>query len=333
MPETVPVHRLRPDIYEGMEDQIVEMFREILFQPLVDVLKQETSGTVMVLENAPVDLVLKAIREGKLQYAQGVFSGTYTARLAVALRALGAEFDARSKVYRVSQGKVPGAIVAEASAYQDKAKRIHQAIDRTLNDIVTGLETKVAGKSLDASNVFVDIEDGFAPAAKALEVNPKLNPDKKTELERRYTDNVKLAVNDFTKKQVLMLHKEVEKNATEGYRFDKLTEAIRNRYGIAQRHAKFLARNETSIFMSTYREQRFQQAGVRRYIWVTSHDSRVRPAIGLTAREKQLAGNHRELDGHAFFFNDPPIVDKNTGRRANPGMDYNCRCIAKPILE
>jgi uncharacterized protein with gpF-like domain len=46
---------------------------------------------------------------------------------------------------------------------------------------------------------------------------------------------------------------------------------------------------------------------------------------------------HRELgamseSGTVFKYSEPPIVDVRTGRRANPGEDFQCRCTANPII-
>lgn len=71
--------------------------------------------------------------------------------------------------------------------------------------------------------------------------------------------------------------------------------------------------------VSSYRELRYKDIGVSKYEWSTSRDVRVRP-------------DHRALNGQIFDWEHPPIVNKQTGKRANPGEDYNCRCLAVPVL-
>jgi SPP1 gp7 family putative phage head morphogenesis protein len=54
-------------------------------------------------------------------------------------------------------------------------------------------------------------------------------------------------------------------------------------------------------------------------MWSTSHDRRVRDS-------------HKELNGRVFTWDNPPIVDPARGRRAHPGQDYGCRCVAVPVM-
>ena len=72
---------------------------------------------------------------------------------------------------------------------------------------------------------------------------------------------------------------------------------------------------------------RQESAGVKEYIWRSSGDERVRAC-------------HRELDGKTFRYDDPPAMwymtkrgKIYTGRHCNPGEDYQCRCVAKPVFD
>ena len=62
----------------------------------------------------------------------------------------------------------------------------------------------------------------------------------------------------------------VATNAKAGYRFDSLVDRIQNRYSVTKNKAEFLAQNETSIYTSKVREQRFGDVGVTEYIWQSS---------------------------------------------------------------
>ena len=42
---------------------------------------------------------------------------------------------------------------------------------------------------------------------------------------------------------------------------------------------------------------------------------------------------HLRLNGKTFRWDDPPVVNSNTGERGHPGMDRHCRCYAEPVPE
>lgn len=60
-------------------------------------------------------------------------------------------------------------------------------------------------------------------------------------------------------------------------------------------------------------------AGIRRYRWNTQADERVRL-------------DHALLHETIQRWDKPPIVHRMSGRRAHPGLDYQCRCFAVPLL-
>jgi SPP1 gp7 family putative phage head morphogenesis protein len=118
---------------------------------------------------------------------------------------------------------------------------------------------------------------------------------------------------------VSALREKVEKSFIAGQRAESLEDFIKDRFSVSENKSRFLARQEMSLASSKFRENRYKQAGVQYYKWSTSKDERVRDS-------------HAELDGRIFNFDDPPIVDKATGSRANPGEWFNCRCVAIPVI-
>ena len=105
----------------------------------------------------------------------------------------------------------------------------------------------------------------------------------------------------------------------EGYRAERMEQVIRNEYGVSRNKARFLARTETALLVSKYREENYKEAGVNYYRWSSSQDQRVRPL-------------HRKLNGQIFAWNDPPIIDERRGKKGNPGEIWGCRCVSVPIL-
>ena len=102
-----------------------------------------------------------------------------------------------------------------------------------------------------------------------------------------------------------------------GQRFESLAETIEKIGGITARRAKFIARDQTAKMSSAFNEIRQVGAGIKKYVWSTSHDERVRPL-------------HNQMNGEVVAWNDPREVD---GERVHPGQAPRCRCVALPVLE
>ncbi len=329
MKTLAPLH-LKPSYWTATERAVLKIIREVIFEPLVEIIRSVNSRTeIMVASNALPDATLvKALRSGRVQYQNGVFSGEFSASISTALKRLGARFNERSRVWVADISKVPTWVKAEAAGYAIRASEAHALLNRKLSEILQHLDAAVDVRNVDADHTIKAFEDGFEARARQLAIEPVLTEESRKRLAAEYTDNLKLYVKKFSGEEIHKLREIVQGNANEGYRFDKLIPDLQKRYGISARKAKFLARQETAIYMSKYHEQRYREAGVGRYIWSTSHDAKVRPALGTHGTD-----NHRVLEGRIFEFSKPPIVDTATGRRKNPGQDYNCRCTPIPILD
>lgn len=98
-------------------------------------------------------------------------------------------------------------------------------------------------------------------------------------------------------------------------RVETLITDVQERFSVSDNRAQLIARDQVGKFNSQLTRVRQEGLGVNGYTWSTSRDQRVRH-------------DHAELEGRSFLYSDPPIVDVRTGRRANPGEDFQCRCQA-----
>lgn len=95
-----------------------------------------------------------------------------------------------------------------------------------------------------------------------------------------------------------------------------LAKDLTKQFGVADRRAKVIARDQLATLNSDLNRIRHEQAGVTTYEWSTSHDERVRPL-------------HRSLDGRRYKYGE------STGAEGGlpPGQPIMCRCVARAIVE
>ncbi len=108
-------------------------------------------------------------------------------------------------------------------------------------------------------------------------------------------------------------------DSNEGMHANDMAKLIQAETGTTASHARLLARDQTLKFNGDLTKHRQTAAGITKYEWSTSNDDRVRPM-------------HRALDGQVFEWDSPPVVSKD-GRTEPPGLDYQCRCVAIPIID
>lgn len=106
----------------------------------------------------------------------------------------------------------------------------------------------------------------------------------------------------------------------EGRSVKDIAKLLQEQLGYSKSRAELTARDQTLKLYGQIQQERQEKAGITRYVWTTSQDERVRP-------------DHADLDGTVQAWDDPPIVDQRTGRKAHPGGDYSCRCTAVPLLD
>lgn len=93
-----------------------------------------------------------------------------------------------------------------------------------------------------------------------------------------------------------------------------LVQQIKDIGKTTEKRAAFIARDQSSKLNAALTQARHEEVGIKKYMWSTSGDERVRES-------------HTEKDGKVFEYANPPA---DTG---HPGHDFNCRCVAIPVLD
>ena len=117
----------------------------------------------------------------------------------------------------------------------------------------------------------------------------------------------------------------VYNGVTSGQNYTQIAKQIAGRkdissvFGKLDNRVKLIARNERSTINAQITKKRQEELGIKRAVWRTSDDERVRPCHAIrNGKEYDISkGLYSSCDGKTLF----------------PGEEINCRCIAIPKIE
>lgn len=105
----------------------------------------------------------------------------------------------------------------------------------------------------------------------------------------------------------------------EGRRWESVRADLVDRYGIDDRHAEVIARDQIGKLNGSISRETQRAAGVGLYVWRATSDSRTRES-------------HRAVDGLVWSWSSPPPGTGPYGEAAHPGQAIQCRCGAEPVI-
>jgi len=120
-------------------------------------------------------------------------------------------------------------------------------------------------------------------------------------------------------KQTLQLGDLFKSAQAQGIRHEELITQVQEIVGTGKSRATLIARDQTVKHNAATQQAQAKAAGITRYRWTITRDEATRPM-------------HRALDGKEFSYAQPPVTNKNGDHNA-PGEDFQCRCLASPIID
>jgi len=271
--------------------------------------------------NAKTSYLVQALRSGKLQYVEGFFIGPLNSNLSKELRGIGAVYNKVKKAYKLELSHLPQDIVLAITEGNIIEKKKLRDVEDTLR-AMEGQKIQVGDIKPLFDKTLEGLSKQFTATTKKAtgkELGIPLREDLVEKLKDDYTENLDLYIQKWHDEQIMRLRQKVSSNVQQGFRAENLIQDIQAEKKVSYNKAKFLAKQETSLMVSKYRQVRYEDAGINQYQWSTSRDQRVRDS-------------HKHLQGKIFRFDQPPVTDLATGARNNPGEDFNCRCVAIPVL-
>ena len=372
--------RFPHELEEEVEKEIARVFKDEIFIPLVKIMKQRPRDVLMnAIEGS--DVLLSAIKSGRIYFYRGQFKGDFNASISKELGRIGAVWNSDTRTFSIQAAQLSDPIklaisnsqttfekllerinlklqqilpaeIAEKVQLEKIFEKVIYKVDKDVEDTLKGTKRIAQEKLNDEkrsgiipsvnpstftpsdSNIPASDSDGvpvIQPTVRTtqlpqnfleqLVLQPKMNPEQVTKIAKEYSRNMELYIKDWTEENIIKLREMIMQKTLAGQRYEGIVSSIQETYQVSQSKAKFLARQETNLLATKLKETRYLDAGVDAYKWSCVKGSAKHPVRPM----------HKKLDGKEFSWNNPPIVD-DKGNRKNPGEDYNCRCIAIPIV-
>ncbi len=295
---------------------MISLFLEQIYQPLLAILQRDDDQ----LQNS-MDGLIKAIETGKIVFYRGRFTGNLTSSLSRDLKKLGAKWDRRQGCFTIPLASLDPDMRRAISLAEARFKQTFSRVQSYLSTIAPEeVADKFKAEKLFDRTIF-KVEKSFQESVKGITIAPELTDDQRARIAEEYSKNMQLYIKDFAEKEIEELRKRIQENSFKGIRYESVIKEIQRSYGVSVNKARFLARQETSLLMTKYKQVRYQAAGVNEYVWRCVAGSPAHPVRPW----------HKKHDGKVFRWDKPPQTDAK-GNRKNPGQDYNCRCVARPIV-
>jgi SPP1 gp7 family putative phage head morphogenesis protein len=302
-------------------DEIKAILYDQIFRPIIDI--SEFTDRDLFNDN---DDLLRALRAGEIIYKDGAFRGKFSASITKALRKIGAEYGrvAGQPVY-----KLKDISSTDLSAYRSAILVGTANAERLL----TNVEGYLEALSFDTSNFDVSpsstidqLNKKISKSLNKMGIEATSTTDIEEQLTKRYIENVNLSIKKASNDTVIKLRKKIAERGLDGTRAESFVDMIRKELKASEKRAAFIARQETGLLVSKYKEENYKRVGIRRYVWDTTGNNRVRE-------------DHESLDGQIFSWDNPPISNQSEVARGlparynHPGEDFRCFCVARPLVD
>lgn len=301
-----------------IQDKLFSELWQMVYKPMFKIARIEPIASN---DDNPIK---EALKGGIIYYENGGFKSRekFSNKLSQALIKLGARYDRWEKSYKIAIEDLPREIWESIKLSVQKAQQKLSEINQFLQYIEMNLD-QIIETILFHDEVITVLDDVGNKIQKNVQrvniIDFNFTQEQKEEIARNYTSNMQLYIKDFVQKRLPEMRRKVAQAVLEGYREIDVQKMLETEYGIAERKAKFLAQNETSIMLAQIKKVHYSAMGFDSFMWHTILDARERP-------------EHRELNGKIFRFDNPPVIDKRTGQKGLPGETYNCRCDLTPIM-
>ena len=328
---------VKDNTFEKFEDVLNQLFYEVLWRPIVEILAENKHRTIENAVSGDVEKIIEAMKNKKLFMKRNKESVTFTGEpnssLSKSLKKEGATYNVNTKSWNV-----PNTLLAHEITIAHT--QIVMAENLMLNKMITALPDMDQIQSLVQENtrwinenmnkLVHEMESDWQTASRNLAVTPKFTEAQRVNIAFEYTNNLERYVVDFCDKQTKELRFLMEESIATGARSSTMIKELQGRFSISKNKATFLAKQETRLLSTQYLHERASVAGCTTFKWSTSHDSRVRDEhkkySGKTFKVMEVSprdGDKLPLGGIKTM-----CVSTDGEVTELPGQPFGCRCRA-----
>ena len=285
--------------------------------------------------------LINAIRSGRIYYENGAFRSSKPFSNAVAdeLERIGAKF--KYGAYYIERTTLPielENVLAIVAAKESAKIGALNGLLIKLSELI-GQESSIRAfisKAVDKmySKLIKDLEETTQDGGKVPIIELVRTKEQAKKVTKDYIHNMDYWVKKWQEKEIVKMRQDVADMVKNGARVETIKKYFMNRWGIAERKAEFLARNESGIAGSVIKATHYQDMGCTHFKWLRSTSKEKRELHLEYAKE---TGNQYGLGGtNIFSFSDPPIIEqikvgnsfvpKPDGQKGLPQQTYNCEC-------
>ena len=254
------------------------------------------------------------IYNGTIYLKKGILYGTFKQKSVQLLKKNGFEYDAKKGGF-VIDNKTTEELKAIKKIKESDDKLGIKKIKENFNELKTNYDNLLQSQFSKTDSLIDKTTEALKKQGASLGYA--------IPVEEKYLKLYKKKIKNIDIKSVLL--KDANKIKEQTIDFFKQGKGVKdfNKYikkisDVSDSRANLIGRQQLAIVNGAYKASVYKENGVDSYLWVSTGDGKVR-------------FDHRLLDGKVFTYAKGAIVDRKTGRRANPGEDFNCRCFDIPI--
>lgn len=329
--------RLTDRYYRPMQDAIEKYLHAVLWNDIAVL-------TADSVTNATYTALIDAITKGRVTFRDGEFTGAFNMRIARELERF-ATYDKRRKAWA---GSPPVNVLVAVQTAKARGEALNAKLEALVRGLPARIEATIDKLVIDMTPV-ADMADAETDKdLKRIGVSVDVKTVMSSADMEKYRASQQISIKAFTDEQTAELLELIRKNTLEGYNRRAMIAKLQEQYGVTKKKAAFLARQETSLFVSSLRNARFTQSGIDVAIWSSSSDARV---VGTPGGKYTTPtpdhGNHYNMHGKYVKISDPTVYAETLedakagnwkpksdigGDARHAGESYNCRCVYRPVL-